>query len=99
MPDAADACPLCGRPLVRGPSVDLHHLVPRTYRGRETVPMHRICHAKIHDVLTEKELRDRYFTAERLREHPELGRFIDWVQRKPPEFVARHRSPRGGRRR
>jgi 5-methylcytosine-specific restriction endonuclease McrA len=40
---AALPCPLCGRPLVADPSVDLHHLVPRTYKGRDTVPMHRIC--------------------------------------------------------
>jgi hypothetical protein len=89
-----DACPLCGRPLVPGPSVNLHHLVPRTYRGREAVPMHRICHAKIHSVLSEKELRDHYHTPERLREHPEIRRFLGWVRRKPPEFMDRHHSAR-----
>ncbi len=91
---AMETCPLCGRELIDGPSVNEHHLVPRTYRGREAVPMHRICHRKIHAVLSEKELRDYWHTAERLRAHPELSRFVRWVARKPPEFMDRHRPPR-----
>jgi hypothetical protein len=90
-----DICPLCGRPLVQGPSVNLHHLIPRTYKGTETVALHRICHSKIHSVLSEKELRDYYHTIERLRSRPEIARFIRWVARKPPTFTDRHR---GGRR-
>ena len=87
-------CPLCGRPLVPGPSVDLHHLVPRTYKGREAVPMHRICHAKIHAVLSERELRDHYHTPERLRKHPQIAAFLRWVVRKPPEFMDGHHAPK-----
>jgi len=90
-----DICPLCGRPLVPGPSVNLHHLIPRTYKGTETVALHRICHSKIHSVLSEKELRDYYHTIEHLRSRPEIARFIRWVARKPPTFTDRHR---GGRR-
>jgi len=92
-------CPLCGRPLVPGPSLNEHHLVPRTYGGRETVTMHRICHAKIHAVLTEQELRDHYHTVENLRAHPEIAAFLRWVSRKPPEFMDRHDSGRGKRKR
>jgi hypothetical protein len=91
MTDETIRCPLCGRPLVPGPSVNRHHLVPRTYKGQDTVELHRICHSKIHSVLTEKELRYHYHTIERLRQHPEIGRFIRWVARKPPTFVGRHR--------
>jgi hypothetical protein len=56
--------------------------------------MRRICHRKIHAVLSEKELRDYWHTAERLRAHPELRRFVRWLARKPPEFMDRHRPPR-----
>src|SRR4051812_8293788 len=77
-------CPLCSRPMVPGPSVNLHHLIPRTYKGTETVALHRICHSKIHSVLSEKELRDHYHTIERLRSHPAIAQFIRWVVRKPP---------------
>ena len=89
-PPPLPACPLCGRPLVAGASVNEHHLVPRTYGGRETVTLHRICHAKIHSVLTEQELRDHYHTVESLRAQPEIASFIRWVARKPPEFTDGH---------
>jgi hypothetical protein len=83
--------------MVPGPSVDLHHLVPRTYKGRETVTLHRVCHKKIHAVLDENALRDHYATIEALRRHPEIAAFLRWVAKKPPEFVDRHRAGRRGR--
>lgn len=97
-PDANAAptalCPLCERPLVPGPSVNQHHLVPRRYRGRDAVPVHRICHAKIHAVLTDRALKDYFHTFERLRSHPEIAKFIRWVARKDPTFVGRTEPPR-----
>lgn len=83
-------CPLCGRPLVPGPSIDAHHLIPRTYKGTETVTVHRVCHGKIHAVLSEKDLRDHYHTMARLRGHPEIAKFIRWVRKKHPEFTDGH---------
>lgn len=85
---AMGACGLCGRPLVAGPSVEEHHLVPRSQGGRETVPLHRVCHRKIHAELSEKELARGYATLEALRAHPDIAAFIAWVARKPPEFTA-----------
>jgi hypothetical protein len=79
-------CPLCGRKLVAGRSVNRHHLVPRSRNGRDTVALHRICHAAIHAGLTEKELERRYNTIESLCDHPQLSRFIAWVRHKPAEF-------------
>ena len=87
-------CPLCGRPLVPGVSVNQHHLVPRSRKGRETVALHRICHSAIHAALSEKELARGYHTIEQLRDHPQLSRFIAWVQTKPPEFWVRTRRSR-----
>ncbi|MFV3129668.1 HNH endonuclease signature motif containing protein [Niveispirillum sp. KHB5.9] len=81
-------CGLCGRPLVAGPSVELHHLVPRSQGGKETVALHRVCHRKIHAELSEKELARSYTTLESLRAHPDIAAFIGWVARKPPEFTA-----------
>jgi len=93
MTDSGD-CPLCGRKLVAGGSVNRHHLVPRSRNGREAVALHRICHAAIHAALSEKELERRYNTIEKLRNHPQLSRFVTWVRRKPPEFWIRTRRPR-----
>jgi hypothetical protein len=55
-------CPLCGRRLVAGKSINQHHLVPRSRNGRDTVALHRICHAAIHAALSEKELARQYHT-------------------------------------
>ena len=84
-------CPLCGRELVPGASVNEHHLVPKSRKGRETVRLHRICHAAIHARIGEKELAADYHTIERLLEHPGIRRFVDWVRNKPPEFWVRTR--------
>jgi len=92
--EAPDLCPLCDRPLIPGPSVNLHHLVPRRYRGRDAIAIHRVCHSKIHAVLSDRELRDVYHTFERLRTHPELAKFIRWLARKDPTFVGRNAPTR-----
>ncbi|HET6522374.1 MAG TPA: HNH endonuclease signature motif containing protein [Geminicoccaceae bacterium] len=96
-----DLCPFCGRPLAEAPSVNRHHVVPRSEGGRETVRLHRICHRKLHSLWTERELARRFASLAAGREHPEMRAFIRWVQRKPPEFHARtfdvrHKGSRRG---
>ena len=80
-------CPLCGRAMIEGPSVDRHHWVPRTEGGREAVAMHKVCHRMVHRVLDERTLARDYATAEALRSHPEIQRFIAWVKKKPPDYI------------
>ena len=87
-------CPLCGRPMIDGPSVDRHHWVPRTEGGCRQEPIHQVCHRKIHAVLSEREIAEAYATPDALRAHPEIARFIAWVQRKPPDWSDWHRTPR-----
>jgi hypothetical protein len=89
-PAAEAPCPLCGRPLIPGPTVDEHHLVPKSWRGREKFLVHRICHTKMHATLTERQLADEYHTWEALRAHPQIASFIAWVAKKPPQFMARN---------
>lgn len=90
-------CPLCGRPMVPGPTTDEHHLVPKSEKGRDKFLVHRICHTKIHATLTEKELARDYHTWAALRAQPEIAAFIEWVSRKPPEFVGRNIRSAGKR--
>lgn len=85
-------CGLCGRPLVDGPSVNKHHLVPRTFGGREADWIHRVCHSKIHSVFTERDLLRHYNTYERLLSHEEIIKFVKWVRKKPPEFYTKNRA-------
>lgn len=91
---APAVCPLCGRPLVPGPSVDAHHPVPRSRGGKAKVPMHRICHRKIHATFTERELADDYHDWDRLRAHPDIAAFVRWVAKRPPEYLDRSISSR-----
>lgn len=88
------ACPLCDRMMLSGPSVNQHHLIPKSRRGVEKFNMHRMCHQKVHATFTEKELAAHYHTWERLREHPEIAKFILWVQKKPADYYDRSISSR-----
>jgi hypothetical protein len=85
-------CALCGRPL--GTRVEAHHLVPKTFGGRETVALHPICHRKIHTTLSERELRDRYHTLDALRAQPDISQFLRWIANKPPDFHTRMETAR-----
>ena len=69
--------------------------MPKSRGGRETVPVHPICHRTIHATLTNKELERSYATPEALRAHPEIAKFVVWVQKKDPDFHAatRRRKP------
>ncbi len=82
-------CQFCSREL--GGIVNRHHLVPisKGGAGTPTIPMHKICHDKIHSLLSEKELRDKYYSIELLHGHPDLQEFIQWVSKKPPEFYVK----------
>ncbi len=90
-PKEIGTCVICLRPMVAGKSVNEHHLIPKTYKGAETVTIHVICHTKIHSILSEKELRDYYHTPDRLRSHPEIEKFIGWIKNKDPEFRDRNK--------
>lgn len=94
-----DLCPLCLRPMMAGPSVTKHHLVPKSRGGHATEHLHRICHNKIHSLLSNKQLETTYNTAEMLREHPGIQTFIAWLAPKDPEFYDRNEraktKPRG----
>ena len=91
--EEAPICLLCARPL--GARVEWHHPVPKSRGGRETVPVHPICHRVIHATLDNKALARDYASAAALRAHPELARFIAWVAPKDPDF---HVPTRRGRR-
>jgi hypothetical protein len=82
----AVCCWLCQRPL--GRRIEWHHPVPKSRGGRETVPLHPICHKTIHATLGNTDLARALHTAEELREIPAIGRFVRWVADKPPDFHA-----------
>ena len=58
------------------------------------MPLHPICHRTIHANFSNAELARQKETAEVLKEHPAVARFLDWVARKPPDFHARTATKR-----
>lgn len=86
-------CPLCDRPIPADVEQSRHHLIPKAKGGRntETVLLHHICHKTIHRVLKESELARNFNTVEALRAHPELGKFFEWVGKRPPGFLGKAR--------
>ena len=85
-------CFLCGRPL--GHRVEWHHPVPKSRGGRETVPVHPICHRAIHAAIDNKTLARHFADSTALRSHPDIERFLNWVKNKDPDFYAATRRRR-----
>lgn len=79
-------CWLCERPI--GAVTEWHHPVPKSRGGKAREPVHPICHRTIHANFTNSELTKQYATPDALRSHSEIGRFIDWIAYKPPDFDA-----------
>jgi len=87
-PEGEALCPLCGRPL-GAENIDRHHLVPKSLKGREQFPIHKICHRKIHSIFSERELLRAYHSWDALKGHEDIRSFIGWVANKPPGFYTR----------
>jgi hypothetical protein len=87
-----EQCWLCDRPL--GGRVERHHPHPRSRGGKETVPVHPICHRTIHAHLSNAELARLTPEPAALRSRPEIARFLAWVADKPPDFHAPTRTAR-----
>lgn len=85
------SCALCDRGIPPSQR-EAHHLVPRSRGGVQTVWLHRICHRQVHALFTEPELARDYQHVDALRAHPEMARFIEWVRRKPEDFLERTRK-------
>jgi hypothetical protein len=88
----AERCWLCGRPL--GERAESHHPIPKSRGGRETVPIHPICHRTLHHVFSNAELALFGESAAAIRADPRIGRFLAWIANKEPDFHAPTRRSR-----
>jgi hypothetical protein len=86
--------------MIAGPTVDDHHLIPKSKGGKKIPPvtMHIVCHRKIHSVFTDNELMTYYNTWERIQEHEQIASFIKWVSKKPAEYLDVHRETKSRKR-
>jgi hypothetical protein len=85
-----DCCWLCSRPL--SSRVEYHHPVPKSRGGRETVPIHPICHRTLHQTFSNKELEQ--LSLADLRANADIARFLNWIANKDPDFHAPTRRKR-----
>ena len=83
---APEHCWLCGRLL--GRRVEWHHPRPKSRGGRETVPVHPICHRTVHATFTNAELARIAADGPDLNLHPDMQPFLSWIATKPPDFHA-----------
>lgn len=78
-------CPLCNREL-NSTNSNLHHLIPKSKKGKNVVRLHKICHNQIHALFTEKELAKKYNTIDILKTDERIQKFIKWISKKNPNF-------------
>lgn len=86
MNDETPTCWLCERPL--GRRIEWHHPVPKSKKGRATVPVHPICHRTVHANFTNAELARIGDEPASIREHDGVAKFVRWITDKPPDFHA-----------
>ncbi len=86
-------CKLCGRQTKRGTTE--HHLIPRTcHRNKwfkktfsreqmtKTVELCHDCHRTVHRLIPSEKLLGRQFNSlKRLREHPQIRRYVGWIRK------------------
>jgi hypothetical protein len=88
-------CAICGR----DENLTRHHLIPRTRHrnkknkrdfarslARQIAGICRLCHSQIHALVSEKELEREYNTIAKLKAHPGVAKFAQWIATKPRGF-------------
>jgi hypothetical protein len=79
--------------------IESHHLIPKTFGGKETIDIHKMCHQKIHATFSERELQHHYHTVERLCEHEEISKFVKWIHKKPIDYYDKNNDTKARKRR
>ena len=77
-------CSLCERTFERR-RLTRHHCLPRSRGGsvEDIALLCRMCHGMVHATYTNRTLEALYPTIAKLREAPELEKFLRWVKKQP----------------
>lgn len=81
--DSERVCPICQHEYAPK-ELTKHHLVPKSRKGKTTVPLCRPCHRQIHALYTEKELEESFGTLETLLAAELLQPWIRWIRKRKP---------------
>ena len=63
-----------------------HHLIPKSKRGKETVPLCKPCHNQLHKMFTNNELRDQLYTIDLLLENEKVKNWTRWIKKRKDTF-------------
>jgi hypothetical protein len=87
-------CELCEREIER---LTVHHLIPRQADGGDgpRAEICSACHRQIHVLYDNARLARELSCVERLRDEPDMRRFLAWVRKQDPNARVK---VRGGRR-
>ena len=95
-------CELCDRTC---PKLTEHHLIPRQQTRRKkktknkyshtdlgpTIDICSPCHKQVHTLFTNKELADYLHSADLLKSHPAMAKFLKWIAKQAPYKKVRTR--------
>jgi 5-methylcytosine-specific restriction protein A len=95
MPEEDRICNLCDRPF-RRPQLTKHHCLPRAKGGtsEDVELLCPQCHGMVHATFTNATLAILYPTIAKLREAPELEKYLRWVKKQPSSRRKRNRPRR-----
>lgn len=99
-PTRTDHCELCRRSVAY---LTEHHLIPKSRHRDKKLIRHYgktamrlkvawlcvACHKHIHRHINERDLAYQYFDIDRLRGHPAVLEFVQWIADKPQDFQPR----------
>lgn len=81
-------CELCEREMA---TLTAHHLIPRQNSRRKhedpgpTIDICSACHRQIHILFENKRLAQELNTLEKLKDEPQMQKFISWVKKQKPD--------------
>ena len=79
-------CPICTR-ITPKDFWHKHHLIPRSKKGKQTLLLCDSCGKMLHQLFTNKELKNKYNTLEKLLAHEDVQNWIAWIKKKPNDFT------------
>jgi hypothetical protein len=82
-------CELCGREVER---TSKHHIIPKSEGGTETVELCAPCHRTLHAFFENKTLAEWYSNLDRIRDDPEIQKYLKWVRKQPDRKITVARS-------
>lgn len=80
-------CVLCKRNVEE---LRKHHLIPKQKGGEETIVVCVPCSKQIHALFSNKELKQKYNTLDKLKSSGKIQKWIKWVNKKNPSDIRYH---------